>query len=58
MRTIALLFLLFGALTYLLPDYRSLVPLEIPLGDKETVNVASALVILGLVALVVSRRST
>jgi len=56
MRTIALLFLLLGALTYLLPYYRGVVPFDIPLGDNQTVNVASALVILGIVAIIVSRR--
>jgi len=56
MRTIALLFLLAAALTYMLPYYRSILPITVPLEDGQTANVAAALVIVGIIALIWSRR--
>lgn len=56
MRTLALLLLLVAALIYMLPDYRGLVPVEIPLPDSQAANAAAALLILGIVGLVWSRR--
>lgn len=56
MRSIALLLLLLGVLVYLLPTYRRILPIWIPLTDGDSLYVAVVSVGLGLVLFFLSLR--
>ena len=56
MRAIALLLLLFGVLVYLLPNYRSILPIWVPLSGGDVFNVAVVSVGVGIVLLILSTR--
>ncbi|MEO8881892.1 MAG: hypothetical protein ABI377_00495 [Devosia sp.] len=56
MRTLGLLLLLLGALSYTLPIYRELVPIVIPIGSDDSRYIGATFVILGVIALIWSRR--
>jgi len=56
MRTLGLLLLLLGALSYTLPIYRELLPFVVPVGSDDTRYAGAAFVILGIIALIWSRR--
>jgi hypothetical protein len=54
MRSIALLLLLLGVLVYLLPNYRSILPISVPLTGSDVFYVAVVSVGLGLVLFILS----
>jgi len=56
MRTLGLLLLLLGALSYTLPIYRELLPFVVPVGSDDTRYAGATFVILGIIALIWSRR--
>jgi len=56
MRTLGLLLLLLGALSYTLPIYRELLPFVVPVGSDDTRYAGATYVILGIIALIWSRR--
>jgi hypothetical protein len=56
MRSIALLLLLLGVLVYLLPTYRSILPIAVPLSRNDDFNVAVVSIGLGLVLFILSLR--
>ena len=55
MRSFGLFLLLVGVLAYLLPYYRQILPMDVPIDPSTGNNLAAAAVIVGLVSLVWSR---
>ena len=55
MRTMSLILLLAGTLTFLLPYYRDLLPFEVGLDASSVMNLGSLFVIFGLIGILWSR---